>query len=166
MSVKHAEEAKRQRVAEILWPGNGPSVRCGIERALLATHLESTLSKDDLLEIFLNSAPWGQGRYGLHEAARYLVGKSPGELAPEESALIAVAMTAPKRIVVDETGAARPDARADTIDLLNALYRGGLLGDEGLRTAEAAVNRTWWPLTVTRPANAADVGPVMPEAAR
>jgi penicillin-binding protein 1A len=41
-----------------------------IREALLARRLETELSKDEILEIYLNAIYFGRGRYGIEEAAR------------------------------------------------------------------------------------------------
>jgi hypothetical protein len=149
-----------QRLAAILWPMNGPPVRRAIETALLATHLENHFSKEEIVDLFLNVAPWGQKRFGLRDAARFYFDKAPEELLIEESAFIAVSMATPRRIAVDEFGFARRDAKADTIDLLRALNRSGVIADERLRQIEASLTSTAWPLRISANAHTSDAGPL------
>jgi penicillin-binding protein 1A len=56
---------------------------------LLARRIEQELSKDAILELYLNHIYFGHGRYGVEEAARYYFGKSVGQLRLSEAALIA-----------------------------------------------------------------------------
>jgi penicillin-binding protein 1A len=60
-----------------------------IREALLARRLEQELSKDEILELYLNHVYFGRGRYGIEEAARDSFGKSAGDLTIAESALLA-----------------------------------------------------------------------------
>ena len=60
-----------------------------IREALLARRLEQELSKDEILELYLNTVYFGRGRYGIEEAARDSFGKSAKELTIAEAALLA-----------------------------------------------------------------------------
>jgi penicillin-binding protein 1A len=60
-----------------------------IREALLARRLEQELSKDEILELYLNHVYFGRGRYGIEEAARDSFGKSARDLTIAEAALLA-----------------------------------------------------------------------------
>jgi penicillin-binding protein 1A len=60
-----------------------------IREALLARRLEQELSKDEILELYLNHVYFGRGRYGIEEAARDSFGKSAKDLTIAEAALLA-----------------------------------------------------------------------------
>ncbi len=60
-----------------------------IREALLARRLEHDLSKDEILELYLNHINFGRGRYGIEEAARYNFGKSAKDLTIAEAAMLA-----------------------------------------------------------------------------
>jgi penicillin-binding protein 1A len=55
----------------------------------LAIQIELTLSKDEILEIYLNQIYFGSGAYGIAEAATTYFGKPVGSLTVAEAALIA-----------------------------------------------------------------------------
>ena len=63
--------------------------------AVLALELERRLTKDEILERYLNQVYFGQGAYGVGMAARVFFGKSPRELTLDESALLAGLIRAP-----------------------------------------------------------------------
>lgn len=65
--------------------------------ALLAWQLERSLTKKRILELYLNTAEWGQGVYGAEAAARHHFGKSAGDVSPEEAALLAAMLPSPRR---------------------------------------------------------------------
>jgi len=67
-----------------------------IREALLARRLEQELSKDDILELYVNNIYLGRGRYGVAEAARDDFGKSVGQLSIAEAALIAGRIADPR----------------------------------------------------------------------
>ncbi len=64
---------------------------------LLALELERRLTKDEILERYLNQVYFGQGAYGIEMAARVYFDKKASELTLEESALLAGLIRAPSR---------------------------------------------------------------------
>lgn len=60
-----------------------------IREAILARRIEAELSKDEILDLYLNQIYFGHGRYGVEEAARYYFGKSIGDVTLSEAATIA-----------------------------------------------------------------------------
>src|SRR5580658_6395618 len=67
-----------------------------IREALLARRLEQQLSKDEILELYLNHIYLGRGRYGIEEAARDDFGKSAKDLTIAQAALIAGRIANPR----------------------------------------------------------------------
>lgn len=59
-----------------------------LKEAVLARRLEQDLTKDEILELYLNHIYLGGGRYGVEEAARYYFGKGVAELSIAESAML------------------------------------------------------------------------------
>ncbi|MCC6521047.1 MAG: PBP1A family penicillin-binding protein [Polyangiaceae bacterium] len=59
------------------------------KEVLLARRIEQALSKDEILELYLNHIYLGHGRYGVEEASRYYFGKGVSELGLAEAALLA-----------------------------------------------------------------------------
>lgn len=68
-----------------------------IEELVLALWIELRLSKRDILELYLNRVYFGGGAYGIEAAAQRYFGKSAGDLALGESAVIAGLLKAPSR---------------------------------------------------------------------
>jgi monofunctional biosynthetic peptidoglycan transglycosylase len=64
---------------------------------VLTLMLESLLSKQRILEIYLNSVEWGEGLFGAEAAARYYHGVAARDLGAFASARLAVMLPAPKR---------------------------------------------------------------------
>ena len=63
---------------------------------LLTGMLEIMLSKERILEIYLNNVEWGEGIFGAEAAARAYFKKPAGKLAPIEAARLAVMLPRPK----------------------------------------------------------------------
>ena len=64
---------------------------------VLTLMLEALLSKQRILEIYLNNVEWGEGIFGAQAAARHYFRKDAARLGPEEAARLAVMLPAPKR---------------------------------------------------------------------
>ena len=60
-----------------------------IREMIVASRLEQTLSKDEILELYLNFVFLGRGAWGIEMAAQSYFGKSAKELTLEEGALLA-----------------------------------------------------------------------------
>ena len=68
-----------------------------IRETILARRLEQSLTKDEILNLYLNHIYLGHGRYGIEEAARYYFGKKARALGLAESATLAGLVAAPER---------------------------------------------------------------------
>ena len=66
-----------------------------IKELLITRRLEVELSKQRILEIYLNVIEWGDGVWGAEAAARRYFGKRAADLAPSEAALLAAAIANP-----------------------------------------------------------------------
>lgn len=58
--------------------------------------LELLLSKQRILEIYLNHVEWGEGVFGAEAAAQHYFGKRASQLTPYEAARLAVMLPRPK----------------------------------------------------------------------
>lgn len=67
-----------------------------IAEAVLAIRLEQVLSKDEILDLYLNQVYWGDNNYGVQMAARYYFNKSAANLNLAESAMMAGLLPAPE----------------------------------------------------------------------
>ena len=63
-----------------------------VRELLIARRLEAELTKQRILELYLNVVEWGNGIYGAEAAARTYFGKPAADLNPSESALLAGAL--------------------------------------------------------------------------
>lgn len=91
-----------QQVAKnlFLWPGRS-FVRKGLE-AYFTLLLESLLSKQRILEIYLNVAELGPHVFGVGAAAERLLGTDAEHLTAAQAALLAAVLPSPKRLSVAE----------------------------------------------------------------
>ncbi|NUP11325.1 MAG: PBP1A family penicillin-binding protein [Polyangiaceae bacterium] len=68
-----------------------------IKEVILARKIEQELSKDEILELYLNHIYFGHGRYGVEEASRYYFGKGVHDLTLGEAAVLAGVPKGPSR---------------------------------------------------------------------
>jgi len=66
------------------------------QELLITLALEKCLSKQRILEIYLNHVEWGKGVFGAEAAARHYFSKPASQLTPWESARLAVMLPRPK----------------------------------------------------------------------
>jgi monofunctional biosynthetic peptidoglycan transglycosylase len=68
---------------------------------VLTWYTERTLSKQRILELYLNVIEWGWGIYGIEAASLQYFGKSATLLSREEAARLAAVIPSPRRYRVD-----------------------------------------------------------------
>lgn len=86
----------QQLAKNLLLSGERNFLRKGQE-LVLAQLLELMLSKQRILEIYLNNVEWGLGVFGAEAAARHYFRKSAAQLNAAEAARLAAMLPAPKR---------------------------------------------------------------------
>jgi monofunctional biosynthetic peptidoglycan transglycosylase len=90
-----------QQVAKNLFLWKGKSfVRKGLE-AYFTVLLEGLWPKQRIIEVYLNTAEFGRGVYGVEAASRYFFGASARWLSPERAALLAAVLPNPRRLKVN-----------------------------------------------------------------
>lgn len=85
----------QQLAKNLLLSGERNLLRKGQELMLTLT-LEALLSKERILEIYLNSVEWGEGVFGAEAAAQRYFKKPASKLSPHEAARLAVMLPSPK----------------------------------------------------------------------
>lgn len=90
-----------QQVAKnlFLWPGQS-WLRKGLE-AWFTLWIELLWTKQRILEVYLNSAEFGRGVWGIGAASRHFFHKPAAALNRHEAALLAAVLPSPKRLRVD-----------------------------------------------------------------
>ena len=72
---------------------------------MIALKLERELSKERILELYLNVVEWGEGIYGAQAAARHYFNKNPGALNKSEAAFLAAILPNPQSYRRNREGA-------------------------------------------------------------
>lgn len=78
-----------QQVAKNVLLNNDSTIGRKVREAILAQRLEAVLSKEQILELYLNEIFLGYRSYGVAAAAYNYFGKSLDQLTPEEAAFLA-----------------------------------------------------------------------------
>jgi len=86
----------QQLAKNLFLSGERTLMRKGQE-LILTLMLEGLLSKQRILEIYLNSVEWGEGLFGAQAAARHYFRMDVSRLGAFEAARLAVMLPAPKR---------------------------------------------------------------------
>ncbi|WP_404420030.1 transglycosylase domain-containing protein [Marinospirillum sp.] len=68
-----------------------------IQEAILTRRLENRLSKNQILELYLNLAEFGPDVYGVAAAGRHYFGKPPAAINAAEGAYLALMLPSPRR---------------------------------------------------------------------
>ncbi|MCO4098874.1 MAG: monofunctional biosynthetic peptidoglycan transglycosylase [Gemmatimonas sp.] len=86
-----------QQVAKNIFLWNGRSfIRKGIE-AYLTLLLELLLTKERILDLYLNLAEWGPNQFGIEAGAQYHFKKHASQLTREEAARMAAILPSPRK---------------------------------------------------------------------
>ncbi len=125
--VKQGGSTITQQVVKNVLLDHERSYRRKIRETILAYRLEKTLTKEQILGMYMNHLYLGHGRYGVEEAGRYYFGKHVGELDVAEAALLSGIVAAPERY------SPRKD---ETKALARRTYVLGQMLDKGFMTRE------------------------------
>jgi penicillin-binding protein 1A len=116
-----------QQLAKGLFLTPDRTVKRKLQEMLMAHRLEQVLTKDEVLELYLNRVFFGANTFGVDGASRTYFGKPASDLTLSESALLASLPKAPSRLAL-------------TRDMSGALARSrlvlGSMRKEGWITAE------------------------------
>ncbi|MDB4953184.1 MAG: Multimodular transpeptidase-transglycosylase [Myxococcales bacterium] len=95
-----------------------------IQEIILARRLEHSLTKQEIMALYLNQIFFGHGRYGIQEAARFYFGKNVDQLNAGEAAMLAALPKGPN----DISPRRHPErAKERQIYVLNQMVRLGKL---------------------------------------
>jgi penicillin-binding protein 1A len=86
-----------QQLAKNLFLSNERTIERKVKEAFLAMWLETRLSKNEILKLYLDRAYMGGGAFGVDAAAQYYFGKSARDVNLSEAAMLAGLFKAPTR---------------------------------------------------------------------
>lgn len=95
--LKRGGSTITQQLAKNLYLSSERSIFRKAHEALITRSLEHHLTKDRILELYLNVAEWGDGVYGAEAAAHHHFKKPARDLTAEEAAWLAAILPSPRR---------------------------------------------------------------------
>lgn len=119
-----------QQIAKNLLVGNARKLSRKIKKAIMAFRIESTISKDKIIEIYLNQLYLGKGCYGIAEACHYYFGKPLNMIEPHEAAFLAAIPSAPT-VYVNTKNSTKLLMKRNSI--LYQMYEMGYINNEQLK---------------------------------
>jgi penicillin-binding protein 1A len=121
----------QQLAKNLFLAGQEPSLARKVKEIVLSRRIEAALSKDRILELYLNQIYFGGAAWGIAAASEQYFGKEPLELSIAEAAYLAALPKAPNNYRLDVAdNLERAKERRDWV-----LAR---MADDGLITAAAA----------------------------
>jgi len=109
-----------QQLAKNLYLSSSRNPIRKVKEAVTALRLELALSKDRILELYLNVAEWGPGIWGIDAASRGYFGAPASRLTEEQAAELAATLPHPRT----SNPTFRPDRTLARRNLILARYRG------------------------------------------
>jgi penicillin-binding protein 1A len=116
-----------QQVAKYLLRDSSYNVGRKAREAIMAFRLEDTLSKQQILELYLNSIFLGRNAYGIQAASRAYFDKDVNELTLPEAAYLAVLPRAPANYDPERATQKALDRRAY---VLREMYKNGYISQD------------------------------------
>ncbi|MCY7388177.1 MAG: penicillin-binding protein 1A [Burkholderiales bacterium] len=134
--IKGGASTVTQQVARNFFLSNEQTLTRKISEWLLAFKIEKSLSKDQILEIYLNHIFLGNRAFGFAAASRVYYNKDIGQLSTAEAAMLAGIPKAPS-LYNPFNNVKRATLRQQYV--LRRMNELGFLNDEGIKLAKAEV---------------------------
>lgn len=129
-----------QQLAKNLWLRRHKTLSRKVHEALLAMAIESCLSKEEILELYLNVVEFGPDLYGIGPASKRYFDKEVGDLMPDEGFYLAALLPRPSKAVPPDQGGLEAARR-----LMRQLIASGFLPDSYLM--DATMDSSEWTAT-------------------
>lgn len=122
-----------QQLARNLYLSREKTIRRKVDEMVLAIALERKLTKDDILELYVNQIYFGSGTYGIGAASRLYFGKDAKDLSISEAALLAGLPKAPSKYSPANNADLAKERRNV---VLNLMYEQQVISKEEWQTAK------------------------------
>ena len=128
-----------QQLAKNLWLSERKSPLRKLQEVVMARRLEEELSKERILELYLNEVEWGDGLYGCEAASRAYFGHRCRDLSLAEGATLAALLPAPRQLQPPRAPAA---LRAHALHVLQRIEDEHLAGRDSVTRAREELGRS------------------------
>jgi len=130
-----------QQLIKNLYLNQDKNIARKAEEMLMVWMIENTaaVSKDRMLEIYLNIIEWGPDVYGIAEAASYYFNKKPNELTLQESLFLAYIVPRPTKFKYLFVGQYRlkPFLYQNFADVAGKMLQRGLITENDFQTIDS-----------------------------
>jgi len=110
-----------QQLAKNLYLSPSRSLPRKLKEAVTAVRLELALPKERIMELYLNTAEWGPGVWGVAKASEAYFGVRPERLTPAQAAALAATLPHPR----SSNPAYQPGRMLSRREMILARYFGG-----------------------------------------
>ncbi|MDO5323903.1 MAG: PBP1A family penicillin-binding protein [Clostridia bacterium] len=134
LSLEQGASTITQQLIKLTHLSSEKTLSRKVQEAYLARQLERVMTKDEILEAYLNTVYFGNGAYGIGSAARAYFGKDVEELSLVEGALLAGVIKSPTNYAPHlnpENALARRDR------ILDAMLASGTISDAACAAAKS-----------------------------
>jgi monofunctional biosynthetic peptidoglycan transglycosylase len=141
-----------QQVAKNLFLSSERSLSRKLQEMLLTYLLEHQLTKEEVLEVYLNTARFGRSVVGVEAAARHYFGHPAAALTQAESLALAVVLPAPARFGEQLEKRAFDDSRLEKLEHIVAnLERDGSISERDAAYLRGLIERQQFSRQVVTP---------------
>jgi len=119
--IRSGASTLTMQVARLLEPRSGRTVVAKLRQMVRALEIERALTKDEVLSLYLDLAPYGGNIEGIRAAALVYFGKEPRRLSLAEAALLVALPQSPEARRPDRSIEAARKARNRVLDQFAAL---------------------------------------------
>lgn len=135
-----------QQLAKNVYLSYEKSMLRKAREALITIQLEKMLTKDEILEKYLNVVEFGEKIYGIGKASHYYFKKPPSQLTPAEGAFLAFLLPSPKKYSVSfRQKHLTKFAEKQISEIVNRLYRFKKIDEAQLEISLAEVRSMFGP---------------------
>ncbi len=135
-----------QQLAKNVYLSPSKSLIRKVKEAMITVQIEKLLTKDEILEKYLNVVEFGDKVYGVKAASQLYFQKSPAQLTPAEGAFLAFLLPNPKKYSQSFRQKKLTKFAGHQVRIIvDRLYRFKRIGDDEHISASAQVDRMFGP---------------------
>ena len=132
-----------QQVVKNLFYSNERSIIRKFKEMILTYKLEQILSKDRILELYLNIVEFGENLYGIKSASKFYFNKKAHALSAKEGAFLAMLLPSPKKYSISFRSRELTDYARSTVDSILVKLRQAKIISEDQRVEMENETFTW-----------------------
>ncbi len=129
--VRGASTISMQLAKNLYLPRN-KTISRKLQEAILTMYLEQELTKDEMMELYLNVIEYGPMVYGIGPAAQHYFNTTPGSLSLGQSLYLASILADPKKQHFGAGGAVTPNHMSYLRKLMKIVQKIGRISEEEL----------------------------------